>query len=427
MASTVLVGLQWGDEGKGKIIDFLTETADVVARFQGGNNAGHTVEVGDEKFVLHLIPSGILRPEALCVIGNGVVVNPLALLEEMEGLRARGIDLEGRLQLSTRAQLVFDYHCRLDGLLESKLGDSKIGTTKRGIGPAYADKVNRVGIRAALLCHPELLEARFRTQAAFQNKIFADAGEPVLDIDAEWARLKPAAAALAPFVHDTVLTVNRAAAAGKEVLFEGAQGTWLDVDYGTYPYVTSSNTTSGAACTGGGVAPSRIQHVVGVAKAYTTRVGSGPFPTELEDETGELMRSVGAEFGATTGRPRRCGWFDAVATRYAAMVNGVDGVAFTKVDVLDSFKTIKICVAYDLNGQRVTDMPSDCADITAAVPVYEEFEGWQASTCEAQSQADLPARAQAYLARLSELIEAPASIVSVGPKRSQTFAVSDDS
>ncbi len=423
MANKVLIGLQWGDEGKGKIIDVLSEEADVVVRFQGGNNAGHTVEVGTEKFVLHLIPSGILHDGTLCVIGNGVVVNPLALHEEICGLQARGYEVAGRLQLSTRSQLVFKYHCLMDGLFESQLGDNKIGTTKRGIGPAYADKVNRVGIRAADLKNLVRLEENFRRQAEFYNKIFADAGAEMLDIEVEWAAVKDAAKILAPMVCDTVMTVNKAAAAGKNVLFEGAQGTWLDVDYGTYPYVTSSNTTAGGACVGGGMAPSRIEHVVGVAKAYTTRVGSGPFMTELNDEVGAFLRKEGNEFGATTGRPRRCGWFDAVATRYACILNGVDEVALTKLDVLDSCEKILICTAYEINGRRVTEMPSDICEIEQAVPVYEEMPGWQASTCNTREYGQLPAATRAYLARLEELMGARIGIISVGPNRAQTFSV----
>jgi adenylosuccinate synthase len=423
MANKVLVGLQWGDEGKGKIIDVLSEEADIVVRFQGGNNAGHTVEVGNEKFVLHLIPSGILHGDSLCIIGNGVVVNPLALHEELKGLQERGYDVGNRLQLSSRAQLVFRYHCLMDGLLESQLGDNKIGTTKRGIGPAYADKVNRVGLRAADLCHPARLEERFRQQAAFYNRILEDAGGEVMDIDAEWQQVAASAEILAPMVTDTVLTINQAARAGRNILFEGAQGTWLDVDFGTYPYVTSSNTTAGGACIGGGIAPCRIDSVVGVAKAYTTRVGSGPFPTELEDEVGQLLRREGNEFGATTGRPRRCGWFDAVATRYAAMLNGADELAITKLDVLDGFAKIKICTAYEINGRRVEEMPSDTADIISAVPIYEEVDGWQESTARVRSFADLPAKTQAYLGRLEELVGSRVGIVSVGPERSQTFNV----
>ena len=423
MASTVLVGLQWGDEGKGKVIDVLAERMDAVVRFQGGNNAGHTVEVGDQKFVLHLIPSGILRDDALCIIGNGVVVNPIALQKEIDDLQDRGFVLGNRLQLSTRAQLVFNYHSKMDGLFEHKLGKSKIGTTKRGIGPAYADKVNRVGIRAADLRNPERLKQKFYTQAEFYNKIFVDAGETAMDIDAEWDLIEPVANSLASRVCDTVLSVNKAVKAGKNVLFEGAQGSWLDVDYGTYPYVTSSNTTAGAACTGGGLAPCRIDDVLGIAKVYTTRVGCGPFPTELHDEMGSHLATVGNEFGATTGRPRRCGWFDAVATRYAAMINGADSVAFTKLDVLDQLETIKICVAYEVNGEKTTEMPSDIVDIEKSIPIYEEIEGWKQSTANAHSWDELPEKTRQYLDRLAELIEAKPSIISVGPRRDQTFTV----
>jgi adenylosuccinate synthase len=424
MANSVLVGLQWGDEGKGKIIDVLTENADVVVRFQGGNNAGHTVEVGEEKFVLHLIPSGIIRDNAICVIGNGLVVNPLGLCEEIRGLEERGITVDGRLEISTRCQLVFNYHCEFDGLNESQLGDNKIGTTRRGIGPAYADKINRVGLRGSDLTRPERLEKRFRAQLAVYNEQFRNAGQPELDADAEWALLKPAAERLAPMVCDTALTVNRASKARKNVLLEGAQGTWLDVDFGTYPFVTSSSTTAGGASTGSGLAPHKIEHVIGVAKAYTTRVGEGPFMTELLDEMGEQLRRNGNEFGATTGRPRRCGWFDAVATRYAAMINGVEtGIALTKLDVLDDLETIKICVAYDLNGERITDMPSDTEDLAKVVPIYEEMPGWLTPTTKAQCWEELPEKAQAYLRRLEELMEAKIEIVSVGPRRAQTFFV----
>ncbi|MFO7820822.1 MAG: adenylosuccinate synthase [Lentisphaeria bacterium] len=421
MASTVLVGLQWGDEGKGKVIDVLAESMNAVVRFQGGNNAGHTVEVGDQKFVLHLIPSGILRDDALCIIGNGVVVNPISLKKEMDELQERGFKLDKRLQISTRAQLVFSYHSRMDGLFERNLGDSKIGTTKRGIGPAYADKVNRVGIRAAALRHPEQLKKKFYTQAEFYNNIFVNAGEDPLDIDAEWNKLLPIAESVAPMVCDTVNSLDKVVKSGENILFEGAQGTWLDVDYGTYPYVTSSNTTSGAACTGGGIAPCRIDKVLGVAKAYTTRVGRGPFMTELEDQTGDRLREIGNEFGATTGRPRRCGWFDAVATRYAAMLNGAENVAVTKLDVLDHFETIKICTAYEIDGEVSSDMPTDINEMVRAKPVYEELEGWMEPTTGAHSWDELPQKTRTYLDRLAELIESKPSIISVGPRRDQTF------
>lgn len=423
MASTVLIGLQWGDEGKGKIIDYMTERSDVVVRFQGGNNAGHTVEIGSEKFVLHLVPSGILRPSALNIIGNGVVVDPVALWDEIDALQQRGVAVSSRLRLSNRSQLIFAYHCMMDAFREGRLGERKLGTTRRGIGPAYADKVSRTGLRASAMAEPARMEALFRAQAEEYNAVFRHGGGPVLDIDAEWARVAVVLPRLVPLLDDTVLLVNRAAAEGKEVLFEGAQGTWLDIDYGTYPFVTSSNTTAGAACTGGGLAPNRIDRVVGVLKAYSTRVGSGPFPTELTDATGQLLRSRGSEYGATTGRPRRCGWFDAVATRYAVMVNGASRVALTKMDVLDTLETLRICTAYQIGERRVTDMPVDSAALEQAVPVYEEMPGWQADTTGARSYRELPKRARAYVARLMELSGARLHVVSVGPKRDQTFVV----
>ncbi len=423
MASTVLVGLQWGDEGKGKIIDYLTERSEVVVRFQGGNNAGHTVLVGAEKFVLHLIPSGILRQGTLNIIGNGVVLNPVALWDEVDALQRRGIDVSARLRISDRSQLIFSYHCLWDGVREGQLGARSIGTTRRGIGPAYADKVSRTGLRAGLMTDPARLEAQFRAQAEIYRGLFRQAGAADYDVDAEWAKVAAVLPRLAPMVADTVLMVNRAADDRKEILFEGAQGCWLDIDYGTYPFVTSSNTTSGAACTGGGLPPSRIDRVIGVLKAYSTRVGSGPFPTELHDATGEQLRATGGEFGATTGRPRRCGWFDAVASRYAVMLNGVSRIALTKLDVLDKLETLRICTAYQLDGRTITDMPSDSALLERVVPVYEEMPGWQQDTTRARSYRELPSRARAYIRRLLELTGGRLSIVSVGPKRDQTFTV----
>jgi adenylosuccinate synthase len=421
MANTVLVGLQWGDEGKGKIIDVLTRDADVVVRFQGGNNAGHTVEIGENKFVLHLIPSGILRPEAQCVIANGLVVSVTGLKEELDGLEAKGIDISDRLFISDRCQLLFAYHCMADGLKEGQLGEKKIGTTKRGIGPAYADKANRCGLRARELKRPEVMKQKFYAEGEKYNRLFAEHGVDRLDLDAEWAKLAEIAAQLAPMVTDTTLLLNRAAEEGRSILFEGAQGTWLDIDFGTYPFVTSSNTSVGGACTGTGVPPSRIQEVVGVAKAYTTRVGAGPFPTELEDEVGEFMRQKGGEYGATTGRPRRCGWFDAVATRYAVMLNGVTGIALTKMDVLDEFETLKICTAYELDGETITDMPADSDDLSRVTPIYEEVPGWCEDTTNVTSYDQLPEKAKAYIDRLMELINARPQIISVGPRRAQTF------
>ena len=425
MAISVLVGTQWGDEGKGKIIDVLTKDIDLVVRFQGGNNAGHTVEIGTEKFVLHLIPSGIFRKDTLCIIGNGVVVDPLALEEEIKGLLERSIAVTPEnLELSTRSHLIMPYHRQMDAMHENaRSEEKKIGTTKRGIGPAYADKAYRTGIRALEMLDLERFERRFREQAEAYNKIFESAGMEPLDIDAEWQKQKQAAKFLAPFVKDSVLTVNNAAEAGKNILFEGAQGMWLDVDYGTYPFVTSSNTTTGGACTGSGLSPKYITDVVGVMKAYTTRVGEGPFPTELHDEMGEELRRAGNEFGATTGRPRRCGWFDAVSSRYSCMVNGVDDLTITKLDVLDGLDELKICTAYDVNGKIVTDMPSDNDEITIAKPIYESMPGWNSPTTEARSFDELPENAQKYLKRIAELVKANIAIVSVGPNRDQTFCV----
>ncbi|MBN2448927.1 MAG: adenylosuccinate synthase [Lentisphaeria bacterium] len=425
MPTTVLVGLQWGDEGKGKIIDFLTERSDLVVRFQGGNNAGHTVEIGKEQFILHLIPSGILRQGTLNVIANGVVVNPLALCHEIDELQRRGVDVLQRLRLSSRCHLLFTYHGMMDSFREAQLGEGKIGTTKRGIGPAYADKASRVGIRACVLRDVARFETLFRARAEFYNHLFTNAEVGTLEVENEWEKLRQAASVLAPLVEDTALLVNRAAAAGKSILMEGAQGTWLDVDFGTYPFVTSSNTIAGAACTGTGLAPHRIDRVTGVVKAYTTRVGSGPFPTELSDATGDALRRRGSEYGATTGRPRRCGWFDAVATRYAAMLNGADGAALTKLDVLDGFESVRICTAYELDGRVVTDMPTDGEEIARVRPRYEEMPGWLADTTSATTYEDLPEAARAYIRRLMELTGMRLEIVSVGPRRDQTFSVGD--
>lgn len=420
MAVTVLVGVQWGDEGKGKIIDVMTEQADLVVRFQGGNNAGHTVYIGEEKFVLHLIPSGILRPDSVCVIGNGLVVNPYGLTDEIDMLEGKGIEIGDRLQLSSRAHLVFPHHLVMDGFREGK---QSIGTTRRGIGPAYADKVGRTGVRAVNLTKPDVLKEKFLAQAEQYNTIFAANGVDTVDAEAEWPKLEAAAARLAPLVTDTVLTVNNARKAGQSLLFEGAQGMWLDIDYGTYPYVTSSNTTAGGACTGGGIAPRWVDHVVGVAKAYCTRVGEGPFPTELLGAAGDALREAGKEYGATTGRPRRCGWFDAVSGKYSVLVNGVDNLAITKMDVLDDMPAIKICSAYEIDGERITDMPSDTADLSKIVPVYDELPGWQSPTTHVTSWDGLPANAQNYLRHLSELVEADIGSVSTGPERAQTFFI----
>lgn len=421
MSVTVLVGTQWGDEGKGKIIDVLTRDVDVVVRFQGGNNAGHTVEIGDKKYVLHLVPSGIFREGTVNVIGNGLVVDPVALREEMEGLVARGVSVKN-VELSDKAHLIMPYHRMMDAFKESRRApDKKIGTTKRGIGPAYCDKADRCGIRALELLDLNRFKSLFTEHAERYNKVFASEGFEQMDIDAEWRKLEAAAIYLEGYVRDSVLTVNRAVKAGKKVLFEGAQGALLDVDHGTYPFVTSSNTTSGGACTGAGVSPRHITDVYGVMKAYTTRVGEGPFQTELKDADGEYLRKIGNEFGATTGRPRRCGWFDAVASRYSCMVNGVNKLALTKLDVLDQIAELKICVAYEIDGVVYDEMPSDVRKLERVKPVYETWEGWRTSTAAARCWSELPEQARKYLTRLAELVDAEIGIISVGPKREQTF------
>lgn len=422
MPVDILVGTQWGDEGKGKLIDVLTRDVDMVIRFQGGNNAGHTVEIGDEHYVLHLIPSGIFRPNVVNVIGNGLVVDVLGLVEEMKGIAAKGFPVDN-IRLSNRAQLIFEYHKRADALKESSAGTKKIGTTKRGIGPAYADKMNRTGIRGIDLTRPERLEEQFRAEAAKYNKQFAEHGIAPLDIDAEWERVREAADYLKDYVCDTVYLINDAIKSGRKILCEGAQAALLDMDHGTYPFVTSSNTVSGGACTGAGIAPQKIRDVWGVIKAYTTRVGEGPFPTELFDQDGETLRQVGHEFGATTGRPRRCGWFDAVAGRYACMVDGVNKLAVTKLDVLDSFDKIGVCVAYEIDGKVTKEFPASVEELAAARPVLEWLPGWKQDISGVSSYDELPENAKKYLERITELVDSELAIVSVGPRRDQTFEI----
>lgn len=421
MAVTVLIGLQWGDEGKGKIIDVMTEKTDVVSRFQGGSNAGHTVEIGDKKYVLHLIPSGVLRESCDCVIGNGVVVDPLALCEELDMLFEQGLDGTKRLHISDRSHLVFRYHRLMDGINENGLGEGKIGTTQRGIGPAYADKAKRCGIRAASLRNLDHLKTLFVEQAEAYNQLFKENDSEPMDIEKEWKELEAAATRLAPMVTDTVSLLNSAVDQKKTVLFEGAQGSWLDIDFGTYPFVTSSTTTAAGACCGSGVPPTKIGSVLGVTKAYCTRVGRGPFPTESTDTLGENLRKAGNEFGATTGRPRRCGWFDAVSVRYSVMLNGVDSLAITKLDVMDGFEEMKICTAYELDGQRLDVPPSEASDLDRVKPIYETYRGWQCSTRNARKWSDLPEAARLFLTRLAESVGARIDCVSVGPKREETF------
>ena len=425
MPNTILIGAQWGDEGKGKIIDVLTERADWVVRPQGGNNAGHTVEIGDEKFVLHLVPSGILTPGKRCVIGNGVVLDPVALVEEIKGVEARGLTVAGRLFISDRAHVVFPYHRMLDAQGEARRakGD-QIGTTQRGIGPTYADKAARFGLRMCDLLDPEF-PALLKSRVEDKNRILAAMGAPVVAYEDVLAATQQAMEVLGPLTCDVIPLLHGAAKRGESLLFEGAQGIMLDLDFGTYPFVTSSSSGSGGACTGSGFPPGRIDHVVGVLKAYTTRVGEGPFPTELNDAAGEELRRVGREFGATTGRPRRCGWFDAVVARHAVLTCGVDEWALTKLDVLDGFETIRICTAYELDGKRIDHFPANVRAVARCRPVYEDVPGWQASTREVVRFADLPENAKRYVARLERITGVPVGILSLGPRRERTLILAE--
>jgi adenylosuccinate synthase len=423
MPNTLLIGTQWGDEGKGKIVDFLSRDADVVVRYQGGSNAGHTIEIGAERYVLHLIPSGILYPDKTCVIGNGLVVDPLALVHEIKELEARGISSRGRLHISDRAHVVLGYHKALDAASENKLSrGSKIGTTQRGIGPAYADKACRTGFRMGDLLDPDL-EGKLTERLAEKNALLASLGSAPLDAAALCKEIRAAAEFLRPYITDTIPLLNAAYKAGRQILFEGAQGTMLDIDFGTYPFVTSSNPTSGGACIGTGLPPRAVDRVLGVIKAYTTRVGEGPFPTELLDATGEHLRQRGREFGATTGRPRRCGWFDAVVARYSAMVNGVDHWAITKLDVLDDTETIRVCVAYECDGRRYESVPASIATLAKCKPVYKDFPGWMTNTSNLTAYADLPQKAKAYVQALCDITGVPLGVLSVSPQRSSTFRI----
>ena len=420
MPNTILVGAQWGDEGKGKIIDFLTDEAEIVVRSQGGNNAGHTIVIGGEKYVLHLIPSGILRKSKTCVIGNGVVLDPVALVGEIEGLRKRGVKVEKNLLISDTAHLVLPYHQALDGLRETQKGSKKIGTTKRGIGPAYADKASRTGLRTGDLLRPDVLKEKLTQRIKENNALLKSLGAPTLNAKKIINDTLAAAEVLRPFITNTVMFLHRALEMKTNMLFEGAQGTFLDIDHGTYPYVTSSNTTSGGACTGSGVPPHRIDKVMGVLKAYTTRVGEGPFTTE-DDALGDRFHAMGREFGATTGRARRCGWFDAVSTRYSVILNGIDELAITNLDGLDGVETIKICVAYRLDGKVLDFPPTDSEHLSRCEPVYIEMPGWLKSTEKAKKFSDLPPKARAYVKKIAELTGAKLSIVSIGPARAQTI------
>ncbi|MGA2801310.1 MAG: adenylosuccinate synthase [Verrucomicrobiota bacterium] len=422
MANTILVGAQWGDEGKGKIIDVLTEQADVVVRYAGGNNAGHTVFIGKQKYILHLVPSGILRKNKLCVIGNGVVVDPVNLVEEIKGLRKLGIQIGDNLVVSETAHVVFPYHRELDAQREVLKGKHKIGTTKRGIGPAYGDKAARVGLRMNDLIDPARLKEKLSVRIRENNEVLKVFGAKPLSFKKVHDEYLAAGKYLKPFIANTVVLLHDAMRRGNDILFEGAQGTFLDIDHGTYPFVTSSNTTAGGACTGSGVPPHRMDRVVGVMKAYTTRVGEGPLPTE-NAEIADMLHAMGREFGATTGRARRCGWFDSVATRHATMVNGIDGLAVTNIDGLDTMEIIKVCVAYRHGRTRYDFVPNDAQTLAECEPVYIEFEGWRTPTNKARSWKDLPVKARNYLKAIAELSGSKLFIASIGPARDQTIFV----
>jgi adenylosuccinate synthase len=420
---TVVVGAQWGDEGKGKIVDVLAADVDIVARYQGGANAGHTVDVAGDEFVLHQIPSGILHAGKRCLLGNGVVLDLEQFFGELDGLQGRGIDAEPRVGISGRAHLLLDYHKHLDRASEHRRGSEKIGTTGKGIGPAYEDKVARRGLRVADLRDAKRVEVLLRKAAGAANERLAASGADTVDVDALLDWLLQVRDRLMPLITDTGHEIDGALRAGQRVLLEGAQGALLDIDHGTYPFVTSSNTTAASAATGTGIGPTAIDSVLGVVKAYTTRVGSGPFPTEIESEMGERLRELGGEYGATTGRPRRCGWFDSVVARYAARVNGLTGLALTKLDVLDSFHEIRICTGYLIQGERHDQFPDDLARIDQAEPIFETMPGWEADTTTARAVGDLPARARDYIDRLETLVGTPVEFVSVGTKREQIIRV----
>jgi adenylosuccinate synthase len=421
----VLLGAQWGDEGKGKATDLLGDKVKYVVRYQGGNNAGHTVVIGDQKYALHLLPSGILTPSCIPVIGNGVVIDPAVLLEEIRGLNERGVDTS-QLKISTNAHLITPYHRTIDKVSERFLGKAKIGTTGRGIGPAYADKINRIGIRVQDLFDPSILRQKIEGALRDKNqvliKVFNRKG---LEVDEVLREYLDYAEILRPYVADTSLLLNKALEKGENVLLEGSQGTLLDVDHGTYPFVTSSNPTAGGASTGSGIGPTRISRVIGIVKAYTTRVGSGPFPTELFDEDGEKLRSIGGEFGTTTGRSRRCGWYDAPIARYAVRINGLTDFFLTKLDVLTGWEKIPVCVAYDVDGTRVEELPASQSDFHHAQPIYEYLPGWSEPISQARELKDLPANARAYVKFLEEVSGAPMSAIGVGPGRDETIVVKD--
>jgi adenylosuccinate synthase len=425
MPAIILLGAQWGDEGKGKATDLLGSRVDYVVRYQGGNNAGHTVVIGDRKFALHLLPSGILTPSVIPVIGNGVVIDPEVLMHEIAGLQDKGIDTS-KLLISANAHIITPYHVTLDKVQERYLGNSKIGTTGRGIGPTYGDKVARIGIRVQDLFDEKILAQKVEGALHTRNQVLVKVfNRRAMSVDEITEYLLKFAEPLRPFVCDTSLVLDQALRDNKVVLLEGGQGTLLDVDHGTYPFVTSSNPTAGGACTGSGIGPTKIDRVVGILKAYTTRVGSGPFPTELLDADGEALRTIGGERGVTTGRPRRCGWFDAVIARYATRVNGLTDFFLTKLDVLTGWEQIPVCVAYEIDGQRVEEMPYSQTDFHHATPIYEYLPGWSEDISGARTMADLPANARAYVQFLEDVSGTRISAVGVGQDRDATISIHD--
>lgn len=416
----VILGAQWGDEGKGKIVDLLSEDADIVVRYQGGANAGHTVSFDGKTYVLHLLPSGIFHPNVVCVIGNGVVLDPIALIEEIEMVKSAGVDVSGRLFISHRAHLIMPYHKLLDKLYEQ--GDDKIGTTGKGIGPSYVDKYARVGIRVVDLLDRDVFCKKLRKNIELKNEIIEKIyGETKFDVEKIIDEYIEFDKKIDEYVTDTAVYLNRAIKDGKKILLEGAQGALLDIDHGTYPYVTSSSPTAGGASTGSGIPPTKINGVIGVIKAYTTRVGEGPFPTELKDELGDHIREKGHEYGATTGRPRRCGWLDIVSLNYTIMINGIEKLALTKLDVLDELDEIKICVAYELKGKKLKNFPTDSETLSKVEPVYESFKGWKTKTSDLKSYSDLPSEAREYIEAIEKLTGVEVSIISVGADRNQTI------
>jgi adenylosuccinate synthase len=422
MPVTVVIGTQWGDEGKGKIVDILSADVDYVVRYQGGANAGHTINLKGEQYILHLVPSGILHPQTRCIIANGVVIDPIALIEEIDFLNNKGVDVHGRLFISDRAHVIFPFHKRLDQLSESKSSEQRIGTTGRGIGPAYVDKVNRCGIRMADLLNPRYFEEKLRNRIAEVTRIFEKIyGQESIAIEDLHQNIFNITERIKPYITDTSLVLNQAIEAEKSILMEGAQGTLLDVDHGTYPYVTSSNPVSGCACTGAGIGPTKISRVLGVMKAYTTRVGEGPFPTELDGKEGEYFREIGKEYGATTGRPRRCGWFDGVIARYAKRINGLTSLAITKIDVLDRINRIKVCNAYEYEGKQLTEFPADLDILKKCVPLYEELPGWEKDITNVNDFNILPENARNYIKYIESITRIPVSMVSVGPMRVKTI------